>query len=176
MDRARDPAVLDRAALERLYVKLEKPIYNVVYRWLWNASDAQEVTQEAFLRVWKVRDDVDLATVEPLLYRTAINLASNRRRSGRLWRWLGLDSASEAASEAPGSEQLLEAAHSRQRVKAAIDALPENLRQVILLAEYSEMSYEEIGLTLGIPAGTVGSRRNTALARLAQQLAERADP
>lgn len=169
MASTRDGGGLDEAALERLYVKLEKPMFNVVYRWLWNASDAQEVVQEAFLRVWKARDGVDLATVEPLLYRTALNLASNKRRSARIWRWLGLDE-SEEPIDAGTSEQALARARTQARVRAAIDALPERLREVVVLAEYAELSYAEIGATLGIPAGTVGSRRNAALARLAEAL------
>ncbi len=44
------------------------------------------------------------------------------------------------------------------------DALPDRLRQVILLAEYSELTHQEIGATLGIPSGTAGSRRNAAIA------------
>ena len=61
MESIRDGRALDKATLERLYVKLEKPMFNVVYRWLWNNGDAQDVVQEAFLKIWKVRDDVDLA-------------------------------------------------------------------------------------------------------------------
>jgi RNA polymerase sigma-70 factor (ECF subfamily) len=170
MARTRDGGGLDEAALERLYVKLEKPMFNVVYRWLWNASDAQEVVQEAFLRVWKAREGVDVATVEPLLYRTALNLASNRRRSTRIWRWLGLEEAHEEPSGAGTSEEALARARRQARVRAAIDALPERLREVVLLTEYAELSYGEIAATLGIPAGTVGSRRNAALARLAEAL------
>jgi RNA polymerase sigma-70 factor (ECF subfamily) len=156
--------------LERLYMKLEKPMFNVVYRWLWDAAEAQDVTQEAFLRVWNARDRVDVATVEPLLYRTALNLASNRRRSQRLWRWLGIDEARDAASGAPASDDALESARTRKRVQAAISALPERLRQVVVLSEFSELSYAQIGEALGIPAGTVGSRRNAALAALATAL------
>jgi RNA polymerase sigma-70 factor (ECF subfamily) len=172
MESVRDGRALDKATLERLYVKLEKPMFNVVYRWLWNNGDAQEVVQEAFLKIWKVRDDVELETVEPLLYRTALNLASNRRRSSRLWRWIGIDAAGDEASPAPTSEEALATAQSRQRVRVAIEALPERLREVILLTEYSELTHQEIGKALGIPAGTVGSRRNTAIAQLSQQLGE----
>ena len=170
MEKNRDGGGLDQATLERLYVKLEKPMFNVVYRWLWNASDAQEVTQQAFLKVWEARDRVDVATVEPLLYKTALNLASNKRRSSRLWRWLGIEAAGEEPSGAPTSEEALAAARKKERVRAAIDALPERLREVVMLVEYAELSYDEIAATLGIPVGTVGSRRNTALARLAEAL------
>jgi RNA polymerase sigma-70 factor (ECF subfamily) len=170
MDEDRDAGGLDQTRLERLYMKLEKPIFNVVYRWVWNASDAQEITQEAFLKVWKARDRVDVATLEPLLYRTALRLASNKRRSSRLWRWLGLEAAGEPASSAPTSEEALASARKRQRVRAAIEALPERLREVVMLTEYAELSYDEIATALAIPAGTVGSRRNAALARLADAL------
>ncbi len=172
MESIRDGKTLDKATLERLYVKLEKPMFNVVYRWLWNAGDAQDVVQEAFLKIWNVRDDVDLATVDSLLYRTALNLASNRRRSSRLWRWIGIEAASSEASPHPTSEEALATAQTRQRVRAAIEALPERLRQVILLSEYSELTHQEIGSALGIPAGTVGSRRNAAIAQLTEQLGE----
>jgi RNA polymerase sigma-70 factor (ECF subfamily) len=172
MESIRDGKALDKAALERLYVKLEKPMFNVVYRWLWNAGDAQDVVQEAFLKIWKIKGDVDFETVEPLLYRTALNLASNRRRSSRLWRFIGIDAASTEASPTPTSEEALATAQMQQRVRVAIEALPERLREVILLTEYSELTHQEIGLTLKIPAGTVGSRRNTAIAQLSQQLGE----
>jgi RNA polymerase sigma-70 factor (ECF subfamily) len=169
MAKPRECDTLDEATLERVYVKLERPMFNVVYRWLWNASDAQEVTQEAFLRVWKARARVDVATIEPLLYRTALNLASNRRRSARLWRWLGLEGA-DAEDDAAAPDDALAAARARSKVREAIDALPERLREVLMLTEYSEMSYAEVASTLGVPAGTVGSRRNAALARLAEAL------
>jgi RNA polymerase sigma-70 factor (ECF subfamily) len=165
-----DDDALDQATLERAYVKLEKPMFNIVYRWLWNASDAQEVTQEAFVRVWNARARVDVATLEPLLYRTAINLASNRRRAARLRNFLGLDAATEERSHEPAAEDALEARRNTERVRAAIDALPNGLREVLMLSEYAEMSYAEIAEALGIPAGTVGSRRNAALARLAKTL------
>jgi RNA polymerase sigma-70 factor (ECF subfamily) len=167
-----DGSALDRRALERLYVKLEKPMFNVVYRWVWNAGDAQEIVQEAFLKVWKARAAVEMATVEPLLYRTALNLASNRRRSSRLWRFIGW----EAAGDPPSADKVPDAAlaheQTRARVKKAIDALPERLREVILLSEYSELTQPEIGEVLGIPTGTVGSRRHAAMEKLAADLGD----
>jgi RNA polymerase sigma-70 factor (ECF subfamily) len=158
--------------LEALYVKLEKPMFNVLYRRLWNAGDAQDVVHEAFVKIWNVRDRVDVETIEPLLYRTALNLASNRRRSSRLWRWIGLDAAGDEPSRAKTSEDALASEETRARVKAAIDALPDRLRDVVLMTEYSELTQAEIGAALGIPAGTVASRRNAALKQLEAELGE----
>jgi RNA polymerase sigma-70 factor (ECF subfamily) len=162
VDPSREHAPLDRATLEKLYVKLEKPMFNVVYRWTWNASDAQEIVQDAFLRVWRARENVDAATVQPLLY----------RRAARIRRWIGLDDAGDPPSPQKTSEQSLANEQARARVRAAIDALPEGLRRVVTLTEFSELSHAEVGALLGIPAGTVGSRRNTALARLAAALGD----
>ena len=172
MAKPRDGGGLDQATLERLFVKLEKPMFNVVYRWLWNASDAEEVTQEAFLRVWRARDGVDLATVEPLLYRTALNLASNRRRSARLWRFIGFEAAGDPPSRAKVSDEVLAEEETRACVRRAIDALPEHLRRVIVLSEYAELTQPEVGAALGIPTGTVGSRRHAALEMLAASLCD----
>jgi RNA polymerase sigma-70 factor (ECF subfamily) len=166
----REHAALDEAFMERLYVKLEKRVFNVVYRWVWSAAEAEDITQDAFMRVWGARDRVDVLTVEPLVYRTAINLASNRRRARRLWGWLGLESVDETPSATPPADDELASARSRQKVRAAIDALPDALRRVVLLSEYSELSHAEIGAILGIPSGTVGSRRNTALRKLEETL------
>jgi len=165
------PEALDALRLEQLFVKLEKPLFNLVLRWVRTPSEAADVTQEAFLRIWKARARVDAATVEPLLYRTALNLAANRRRTQRLWGFLGLDP--DTASAAPLADAGLEAASLQREVQAAVDGLPESLKRVVLLCEFSELSYAQVGAALGIPAGTVGSRRNKALALLSQKLGPR---
>jgi RNA polymerase sigma-70 factor, ECF subfamily len=157
---------LTEAKLERLYVKLEKPMYNVIYRWLWNASEVQDILQEAFLRLWKMRDRVDLTTVEPLVFRIAINLASNRRRALKLRKFVGL----ETIEDQPSNERDPEARQRDLFVRKAIDALPEEQRRVVIMCELSELSYREVGVVLGIPEGTVGSRRNKALRTLKDRL------
>jgi RNA polymerase sigma-70 factor (ECF subfamily) len=104
--------------------------------------------------------------------------SSTRRRSTsprtggdrRVWRFFGLETVAEEPSGAPNSEEALADAGTRGRVRAAIDALPERLREVLVLTEYGELSYDEIAATLGIPPGTVGSRRSQAMARLTEAL------
>ncbi len=165
-----NPNGLNQAALERLYARLEKPLYNVVYRWLWNAEEAQDVVQEAFMRVWDRRTSVDMATVEPLLYRTALNLASNRRRARKLWRWVSLEALFEPASPRGSADAAMSMAQQDQAVRNAVESLPEHLRRVVVLCELSGLSYEQVGALLSIPSGTVGSRRNKAMRLLRQAL------
>jgi len=161
---------LDRALLESVYVRLEKPIYNVVYRWLWNREDASDVVQEAFVRLWKMRRRVDLSSVDALVYRIALNLAASRRRSGKRWRWASLSALKLAPSAAPSVETQAVREEEASRVRRAVESLPEGLRRVITLCELAELSYEEVGRVLDIPVGTVGSRRHRALRLLREQL------
>lgn len=163
-------AGLDQPKLEELYTRLEGPVFNVVYRWLWDEAEARDVTQEAFLRLWGMRGRVEVATVEPLLYRLALNLAKNRQRSRRLWQLLTLEAALDReAPDSPADEAL--AAHQKQRaVREAVDALPERLKRVVMLCEFSGMSYAAIAEALGVPSGTVASRRNAALKELEARL------
>lgn len=163
-----DGCVLDQAQLERLYARLEKPVYNVVYRWVWNAHDAQDITQEAFLRVWNMRARVQMETVQPLIYRVALNLAANRRRSQRLWRLVTLEGWSESAGTT--APHPAETRQVQTAVRVAVDGLAEPLRKVIMLCELGGLSYAEVAEVLGIPEGTVGSRRHQALKRLRAQL------
>lgn len=167
---------LDEAELEALYTRLEKPLYNVAYRWVWQREDAADIVQDAFVKLWDMRDRVRMDTVEPLAYRITINLASNRRRKRRVLRWMGLDSAPEA--EAPNTD----AAHSLMQqqaslgVRRAVDALPESHRRVIMLCELGGLSYAQVADVLCIPVGTVGSRRNKAMALLRAAINAQGDP
>lgn len=166
---ARD-SELDRAALEALFMKLEKPLFNVVYRWVWSAAEAEELVQETFLKLWARRAWVVAETAEPLAFRVALNLAANRARRRRWLGWLSGDDT--RADERPTAEAQLAGEQTRRRVRAAIDALPEKLRAVVVLTELSGLSYAAVAQTLGVPVGTVGSRRSLALAALQRSLGE----
>jgi len=151
----------DQQRVEQLYLHLERKLTNVVYRWLWNRDEVRDVIQEAFAQLWQMRDRIDWARAEPLVYRIALNLAAKRRRSRRLWQFVTLSHAPTAA--ATDATDAGDASAREQAVRSAIDALPERHRRVLVLAMHADMTYGEIGDVLGISAGTVGSRRNTAI-------------
>lgn len=160
---------LGEGELYACYRRLEQPLYNVLYRWLWHAQDCQDLIHDAFLRVWDRRERIDAARVDALVWTTALNLARNRLRWRRLWRGDALD-AQAAADDDP----LDEAARGldRRRLRGALEALPRGLREVLLLAEFGGLAGAEIAAVLGIPPGTVASRRHHALARLRVLLKE----
>ncbi len=170
-----DEQTLDRAALERLYVELEVPLYNVVYRWLWDPEDAAEVVQEAFVRLWRMRSRVHVRTVRPLAYRIAVNLAASRRRWRRLRSWISVDSPCEPADREPALDDQAAARQREAAVRRAVDALPDPLREVLILCELAELTYAETAAVLGIPPGTVASRRHAAVRKLSRLLARKED-
>ncbi len=148
-------------------------MFNIVARWLWNRQDAFEVVQEAFMKLWEHRARVAPATARAYTYRTALNLAKNRKRYRALWKVVGL----EAATQAVDGDQFaqLESSADQTRVRLAITVLPDKLRQVILLRHFAEMDYEAIALTLAISPGTVASRMNRGMSRLRAELGDLAD-
>jgi RNA polymerase sigma-70 factor (ECF subfamily) len=148
-----------------LYARLERRLFNVVYRILWDKAECQDVVQDAFLRCWRSRSRINADGLEPVLFRTALNLASNRRRSLRLWRFVGVADLPDAMPVRGDCDAVLP-----RSVDTAIRELPDNLRRVLLLTEIAGMSYAEVAATLGIREGTVGSRRTRAVELLREAL------
>jgi DNA-directed RNA polymerase specialized sigma24 family protein len=109
----------ERAELEALYARLEKPLFNVVYRWLWDREETQDVVQEAFMRLWRKREQIDVDRVEALVYRIAINLASNRRRTRKLWRWISLEAIWDRPSQSTRADDALAGEQELGAMRAA---------------------------------------------------------
>jgi RNA polymerase sigma-70 factor (ECF subfamily) len=157
----------DEAQWIEWYRSLEKPLYNLAYRWLWDAVESQDVVQEAFLRCWRIRERIVAERFRALIFRTTLRLLSNRVRRKKLWRFVpfagsGLGSTKEAADTLAAAE-----------VRLALDAIAEPRKQVLLLSEIGGLSYKEIAEVMEISEGTVGSRRNRALAELRERLSAR---
>jgi RNA polymerase sigma-70 factor (ECF subfamily) len=154
-------AGLDETAWIEHYRALEKPLYNVVYRYLWDRMESQDVVQDAFLRCWRRRDRIKADGFKALIYRTAINLALNRRRRNKLWRLVSFETLPPEMLGTGATREPLS-----RSLEQAVDRLPERLKRVLLLSELAGMSYREIAEITGTKEGTVGSRRNRALAIL----------
>ncbi len=155
---------VDKAQWIDVYRRLEKPLYNVVYRVIWDAAESQDLVQETFLRCWRRNYDIHAEGFKALLFRTALNLASNRRRKVRIWRMVGVAALDNVADESLSSDSF------SKPVRKALESLPTILRDVLLLTELAGMTYPEVGAALDIAEGTVGSRRTRALALLRERL------
>ena len=151
---------MNNQAWAEAYAALEKPLYNVVYRWLWHEEDARDVVQEAFLRAWKKRADIHAEGFRSLLYRIALNLASNRRRQRKLWSMVTLAHWRQPTTDSTEQHAI------ESGIREAILSLTEEHRTVLMLTEYAGMNHTEIADIMNIQPGTVGSRRHRALSRL----------
>jgi RNA polymerase sigma-70 factor (ECF subfamily) len=167
---------ISEADWESLYKRLEKPLYNCAYRYVWNSEEAQDILHDAFIEIWARRNRIVASTAERYAWITVLNLSRKRRRWNRTKHFLrGDDSlASLPATGVPEADVARSQLHAF--LHAAIERLPEKLRSVLLLVEFSEMSYESISEMLLIPPGTVASRRNLALKQLQAELKEEQSP
>jgi RNA polymerase sigma-70 factor, ECF subfamily len=168
---------ISEAEWEALYRRLEKPLYNLAYRYVWNSQEAQDILHDAFIELWARRSRLVAETADRYVWTAILNLCRKRRRWARTKRFLYGD---DSFASLPASAEALEtdAARSEERASlhAAIDRLPEKLRVVLLLVEFSEMSYESISELLSIPPGTVASRRSLAVKQLRAELKGEASP
>lgn len=161
---------IGEAELLAAHKRLERPLYNVLYRWLWQPQDCQDLIQEAFLKVWDQRARVDAARLDALLYASALNLARNRMRWRSLWRWGEVD-AGTPGDATQGPEAQAARRQREQALRRVLDGFDRDSRNLVLLSECAGLSTEELVAVFGWPAGTLASRKHRALARLREELA-----
>jgi len=157
----------EKAAYDLLVLKYQQRIINLVSRFVRNQSDAQDVTQEAFIKAYRAlpnfRGDSAFYT---WLYRIAVNTAKNylavqsRRPAESDYDVSEIEQieGNTALKEQATPENLLLKDELQATVLKAIENLPEDLRSAIMLREIEGLSYEEIATVMECPIGTVRSR------------------
>lgn len=161
----------DADAFAQLVQTYETSVYRLALRMCGNAHDAEEVAQEAFVAAWKglpaFRGESKFSS---WLYQLTTNAAINFLRKEKRHRAaVPLEDETElVAEETP--QQAAEAAELQQALQQALDALTPEHRQIFLLRQMRQLSYEEIGRLLGLEIGTVKSRLNRAKKQLRQFL------
>ena len=118
---------------------------------------------EAFVRVWENRHDIHPDHIRGYLFRTATNLAANRRRWLKLRQFVSFKGWE---STARSIEDLFIGKETAKLMAQAIDRLPEKQKTVLLLVRFADMSYQQVAETLGISSGTVASRVHHAMKSL----------
>lgn len=167
-----DSPGLTEAQWQHLYQRLETPLYNLAYRYLWRTQDAEDAVHDAFLQLWARRGQLLPATADRYAWVAVLNLCRKRRRWNRAKQFLTGEETMQALEADVSIEGDAERREQELRLRAQIQGLPEKLRAVLLLADFSGMDYAAIALLLAIPAGTVASRRNLALQRLRAAMEE----
>jgi RNA polymerase sigma factor (sigma-70 family) len=150
-------------------------VYRLAYRLTGNPHDAEDLTQEVFVRVFRSLSSYTPGTFEGWLHRITTNLFLDSARRKQRIRFEGL--ADEMAHRLPGSEptpaQAFDDTHLDDDVQAALKALPPEYRAAVVLCDIEGFSYEEIAATLGVKLGTVRSRIHRGRAQLRSALEHR---
>ena len=154
----------NRQKFDGLYRTTIAPLRRYLSRMLGNASEAQDVAHDAYLRVYpKVQDD-SARNPEAVLYTTARRLALNRiKRRGIAPFASGEPHLENAASSTPGVVQQVMARQELQQLEVALAQLPPGCRAVLLLRKIELLSHAEIAERLGISISTVEKQHARAL-------------
>jgi RNA polymerase sigma-70 factor, ECF subfamily len=158
------------AGFEDLLRETYRLVYQVAFSVLNNSADAEEVTQEVFLRAYQKFSTLrDPERFRPWVARMSWRLALNRRRGDD--RAMGRDTVWISSREADSNpEQQAAGRELAARLRGQIGALPEKLRSVVLLAGVEGLDTRTVAGILGIPEGTVRSRLHLARRQLLQAL------
>jgi len=161
---------------EEIVVQHSARVYRLAYRLTGNPHDAEDLTHDVFIRVFRSLHSYTPGTFEGWLHRITTNVFLDRMRRRQRIRFDALpdDAAARMASVEPGPEAAFEATHLDDDIQRALDALPPEFRAAVVLCDIEGLSYEEIATTLGVKLGTVRSRIHRGRAALRQSLAHRA--
>ncbi|MGD2134988.1 MAG: sigma-70 family RNA polymerase sigma factor [Gemmatimonadales bacterium] len=169
----------DRTAFGTLVERHMRRAYYAALSLVGSHDDALDLSQEAFVRAFRARASLDPdRPFYPWLYQILRRLCFNFTRDTRTRRriltqaspWLA--DGARARAQAVDPARRLEREELRARVGTAVEALPERLREVLVLREFEELKYREIAELLDIPIGTVMSRLYDARRALAEELGD----
>ena len=174
----------DAAAWEEIVRRYNRRIYNICYRFAGSGDDAEDLTQEVFIKMYKTLNSYDVGRGAFMTWVTTItrNLLVDHFRKSKQDRVTdSLDSApSEHEDAMPLSDQIEDKgpapdAHVQSRetghtVHAALQKLSPELREAVILRDLQDLDYREIATVLKVPEGTVKSRINRGRAELARLL------
>ncbi|MCB9760069.1 MAG: sigma-70 family RNA polymerase sigma factor [Alphaproteobacteria bacterium] len=172
----------DRDAYGELVRRYQNRVFSLCLRWLGDRTVAEEVAQDVFIAAFKAlgrfRGDARFST---WIFRISVNHCKNRklyRGRRKLHRHESLEGDREdpdapkrqLADEGPSPDVGVHQTEAERILHEALDALDEDQRQIIVLRDIDDLSYEEIAELLDVPRGTVKSRLHRARHELARKL------
>ena len=169
----------DGRAFEQIVTATESAVYNLALSLLKRKEDAEDVTQETYLRLWRAITDTSIESPKFYILRTARNLAldvirKNSKREDTDTVIQGAEEEFEIESEDTDPAARPDLAYlqkaERQAVRESINELPTSARELIILRDLEGLPYSEIAKVLGIPEGTLKSKLFRARERLRKTL------
>jgi len=151
-------------------------VYRLAYRLTGNAHDAEDLTQDVFVRVFRSLSSYTPGTFEGWLHRITTNLFldSMRRKARIRFEALADDAPERLAGREPTPAQAYDDTHWDDDVQRVLDSLAPEFRAAVVLCDIEGLSYEEISDVLGIKLGTVRSRIHRGRSHLREALQHRA--
>ncbi|HDZ27624.1 hypothetical protein LCGC14_1179110 [marine sediment metagenome] len=182
--RAHDTGQIINPAFDNLYKKYQNAVFGFTYYLTQNRGDAEDLFQEAWLRIAKkLPDEVNMQSIKAWIFTVVANLQRDELRKKRVRRLFFLQKAMSLEKEntmfpvLPGepisvnSDEAYQADIGRD-IARAMARLPDRQRRVFVLKEMAEFKQAEISDILGIPLGTVKSLMHRAVTRLRRELSK----
>src|SRR5687767_623413 len=167
----------DPEAFGEIVRRWERRIFALSFGMLGREEDARDATQETFIAAFRnLRGFRGEAKVSSWLHRIAVNQCITRQRRAKVRSETALEDEQEknagsfATSSAFSPLRVVEKRQVTRAVRRAVNSLPADLRQVIVMKEFEELTFKEIAETLDLPLSTVKSRLYTALKQLQLRL------
>ena len=161
----------DAEAFGEIVRRWERRIFALTYGMLCREEDARDATQETFLAAFRnLRGFRGEAKVSSWLHRIAVNQCISRQRRSKVRSESALEDESFPTPVSYSPVHVVEGRQETLAVRRAINSLPIELRQVVVMKEFEELTFREIADALDLPLSTVKSRLYTALKQLQMRL------
>jgi RNA polymerase sigma-70 factor (ECF subfamily) len=161
----------DELSFVELLNRFEKPLLNFIYKFIGNRTEAEDLTQDVFVKVYQAKKYYyPKGALKSWLYTIAANMCLNYKRKKMP---ISFDEKIYAAQENPSPEETLEKNEKTQLIKNALAKLPKNQRLVLILAKFENRSYKEIADILDCSVSSVESLLFRARQNLKKMLAFR---
>lgn len=167
----------DLKAYDIIILRYKDQLLNFAYRFLGNFEESEDIVQETFLRLWRNRHAYrQIAKFSTWIYTIAGNLAKTELRKRKRRKIVSIsdigyeDKDYEIKDEKAYTDREADSSLTEKIIQDAINELAPRFKEVIILRDIQELSYEDIGSILRIPLGTVKSRVNRARLKLQSKL------
>ena len=168
-----DGALMDTDDFVCAFNQMRTELVSTLFFVLGNHEDAQDVAQEVFLKCWRTRETLtDVKNLRAWIFRVSLNAAKDLQRNAwrRRAKMLGDAAPPEAEGKVATPSDLLENKETLERLRRALHELRPEEKEVFLLRQNGDLTYEEIAVMRRTPVGTVKTQMRSALQKLRRVL------